>query len=195
MTVYRAYQLYLAVKLHFSNPKYNVIESKGHIRVPESALTKKPKVQYQLNKLIRKYGDVGFINYLVANSIAGVSYCGLFDIEQGHEIYLDWQKRQESLSYTYKSELENLLMQVPKLEDLWNCKDGHPILLKAYFAKTCSLETLVILNKLYRFSDVIDEQLVFDPVWGSVSLLLHKYSPFVKFDKEKFVRMTEQAIQ
>jgi hypothetical protein len=67
------------------------------------------------------------------------------------------------------------------------------VILKAYCGKKCRLETLVILNKLYKFTVEMDEQLVLDPVWNSVSRTIHKYSPFIKVEKEKFSMITTQV--
>lgn len=193
MTTFEAYKIYLALRLHFTDKKYDIRKAKGHIYVPENILEKKPAIKYQLQKLIKKYPNEALINYFVANFKASERWGSLFDVEEGTKTYLEWQKINESLSYTYKQELQNLREQVETVDQLWDCSQGHPIILKSYFGKTCSLETVVILNKLYKFSDKVTEHLLTDPVWDSVSFLMDKYSPFVKIEKEKYLHMTEQA--
>lgn len=190
MTNFEAYQLYLALRLHFTTDNYDIRKTQGRVKASQKTLDKNIKLQFSLKKLKEKYNKEAFINYLVSNFIAGDKWGGVFS-EDGEENYFKWQKVQDSLSYTYEQDLLLLNSEgINKLTELWNCSNGHPIIMKKYFGKICHLETLVILNKLFKFTDVIDEQLVLDPIWSSVSKLIHKYSPFVKIDKQKFNQIT-----
>ena len=192
MNTFEAYQLYLALKLHFTTENYDIRKTKGKVKASLHALEKKPKVQYQLQKFVKKYNKEEYINYLVANFINGDKWGGMYS--DGSKAYLDWQKTHDSLTYTYQQDIHELSLQVANVQDLWSCEHGHPLLLKAYYGKTCNLETLVILNKLYKFIHIVDEQLVLDPIWNTLSLLIYKYSPFVKIDKEKFTLITQGVL-
>lgn len=190
MTTFEAYRIYLALKLHFTTDGYDIRKTKGRVKAYESSLKKNVKLNFQLQKMKKKYNEEDFINFFVANFIQGDKWGGIYN-EDAEEHFIQWQKINESLSYKYEQDLHELAnLGIEKISELWDCKDGHPILMKRYFGKTCNLETLVILNKLYRFVDIVDEQLIFDPIWGSVSKMIHKYSPFVKIDKEKFTNIT-----
>ena len=162
------------------------------MKASTASLDKNPKLQFELQKLKRKYNQRDFINYLVANFVSGDKYGGVYNPDAEH-IYLDWQAIQDGLSYKYKQDLI-ALRELGPLQDLWDCKNGHPILLKRYFGKTTLLETLVILQKLYRFRYEVDVQIPHDPVWESVSTLINKYSPFVKIDKLAFTKITEEVM-
>lgn len=193
MTNFEAYQLYLALRLHFTTDNYDIRKTQGRVKASQKTLDKNIKLQYSLKKLKDRYNKENFINYLVANFISGDKWGGVFS-ENGEEIYFQWQKIHDSLSYTYEQDLISLNNQdINKLIELWDCSNGHPLIMKKYFGKTCSLETLVILNKLFKFVDTVDEQLVLDPIWNSVSKLIYKYSPFVKIDKEKFNLITRKV--
>lgn len=190
MTTFEAYRIYLALKLHFTTDSYDIRKTKGRVKAQQKTLEKNFKLMNELKKLKNKYNEQDFIDYLVANFISGDKYGGIYNPDSA-EVYSSWLSIQESLSYKYEQDLHELANHgIENVKDLWDCKDGHPLLMKRYFGKTCNLETLVILNKLYRFVDEIDEQLIFDPVWSSVSKTIHKYSPFVKIDKEKFTTIT-----
>ena len=132
-----------------------------------------------------------FLFYLVANFLNGNEW-GIFE-PAGHDIFMEWRRIQESLTYNFTQDVEYLSQQVMLMEDAWVCDNGHPVILKAYCGKKCRLETLVILNKLYRFSHEVDEHLVLDPVWNSTSRLIHKYSPFIKINKDKFQMIISKA--
>lgn len=190
MTIDDAYKIYTALRLHFTTDNYDI----------RSGITpKKPKAGVKVNfkkkleVLMKQYNyqQEDFINYLVANFLSGNEW-GIFE-PAGHDIYMEWKRVHESLTYIYTQDVSYLQGLVQLKEDLWDCSSGHPVILKAYCGKKCRLETLVILNKLYRFNTEIDEHLVLDPVWNSVSRMIHKYSPFIKVEKEKFSMITHKA--
>jgi len=190
MNVDDAYKIFTALRLHFTTDNYDI----------RSGITpKKPKAGVKVNfkkklEVLMKqynYDQDEFIGYLVANFLSGNEWV-IFE-PMGHETYIEWKRIQESLTYNFTQDVQYLATQTMLVEDAWNCTQGHPVILKAYCGKKCRLETLVILNKLYKFTSEIDEHLVLDPVWNSVSRLIHKYSPFIKVEKEKFSMITIKA--
>lgn len=190
MNVNDAYKIYTSLRLHFTTDTYD-IRSGVAPRKPKEGVKASFKKKLELLMKQYNYNEEEFINYLVANFLHGNNW-GIFE-NTGPEIFTQWKRIQESLTYTFKQDVEYLASQVMLIDDAWSCENGHPVLLKAYCGKKCSLETLVILNKLYRFSHEVDEHLVMDPVWTSTSRLIHKYSPFIKIDKDKFFMITQQA--
>lgn len=190
MNVSDAYKIYTSLRLHFTTDNYD-IRSGIAPRRPKAGV--KASFKKKLEVLMKQYNyhQDEFINYLVANFLNGNEW-GIFE-NTGPEIYTEWKRVQESLTYTYTQDIKNLTYQVTKLEDAWDCSQGHPVILKEYCGKRCRLETLVILNKLYRFTTEVDEQLVLDPVWNSISRTIHKYSPFIKVEKDKFSMITHKA--
>ena len=77
-----------------------------------------------------------------------------------------------------------------KLEEVFNCSKGHPIVLKKYLGGEISLETLTIMEKIFSFVKNFDTKLQ-DPVWESVSLKIRKYLPFLNinvFNYKKILR-------
>jgi len=190
MNVTDAYKIYTALRLHFTTDNYD-IRSGITPRKPKAGV--KPSFKKKLEMLMKQYNydQDEFIGYLVSNFLHGNEW-GIFETT-GPEIYIDWKRSQERLTYSYTQDIQYLATQVSIIEDAWNCSQGHPVILKAYCGKKCRLETLVILNKLYKFTIEIDEHLVLDPVWNSVSRMIHKYSPFIKVEKDKFSMITHKA--
>jgi hypothetical protein len=132
------------------------------------------------------------MEYLISNFVNGDKWGGVFSAD-GDDIYLAWKKTQESLTYIFGQEIEQLSEQYVNINEVWDCTNGHPDILKLYYGKRCHLETLVILNKLYKFRDVVNKELQQDPAWESVNRLLQKYSPFINIDKEKFSMITNKV--
>jgi hypothetical protein len=194
MNTFDAYKLYLALRLHFTSDNYDIRKTKGRVKASEETLKKNLKLQLKLMKLNKQYKKDELIDFFVANFISSDKWGGVYD-PQCDEIYLAWKKIQESLSYRYKQDLLHFRdnLNINNISDLWDSKNGHPIILKEYFGQRCTLETLIILNKLFKFTDIVDEQLVFDPVWNTISKLIYKYSPFIKIEKEKYNTMTAQV--
>jgi len=190
MNVSDAYKIYTSLRLHFTTDNYD-IRSGITPRPPKAGVKVSFKKKLEVLMKQYNYNQDEFINYLVANFLNGNEW-GIFE-NTGPEIYTEWKRIQESLTYTYTQDVKNLAMNVAILEDAWDCSQGHPVILKEYCGKRCRLETLVILNKLYKFTTEVDEQLVLDPVWNSVSRTIHKYSPFIKVEKDKFSMITHKA--
>jgi hypothetical protein len=101
-------------------------------------------------------------------------------INSGERKYADWMKRQQSLTYLFKEQSNELLSQ-NDLETLFNCSKGHPPILKKYLGGEISLETLSIMERIFCFVKKFDKELK-DPVWESVSLKIKKYIPFLNID-------------
>jgi hypothetical protein len=190
MDINDAYKIYTALRLHFTTDNYD-IRSGIAPKKPKAGV--KPNFKKKLEVLMKQYNydEEEFINYLVANFLNGNEW-GIFE-PAGHDIFMEWRRIQESLTYNFTQDVEYLSQHVMLMEDAWVCNNGHPVILKAYCGKKCRLETLVILNKLYRFSHEVDEHLVLDPVWNSTSRLIHKYSPFIKINKDKFQMIISKA--
>ena len=190
MTIDDAYRIYTALRLHFTTDNYD-IRSGIVPRKPKAGV--KVSFQKKLETLMKQYNydEEEFINYLVANFLNGNEW-GIFETT-GPEVYMEWKRVQESLTYNFSQDVAYLASQAQLVEDLFDSSKGHPVILKAYCGKRCRLETLVILNKLYRFTIELDEQLVLDPVWSSISRSIYKYSPFIKVEKDKFSMITSRA--
>jgi hypothetical protein len=190
MTTDDAYKIFTALRLHFTTDNYD-IRSGITPRKPKAGV--KVNFKKKLEVLMKQYNydQDEFIGYLVANFLNGNEWV-IFE-PLGHETFMEWKRIQESLTYNYTQDIHHLASLVSVIPELFNCSTGHPVILKSYCGKRCRLETLVILNKLYKFTVEIDEHLVLDPVWNSVSRLIHKYSPFIKVEKEKFSMITSKA--
>jgi hypothetical protein len=199
MSGFTSYCWYLSIKQHFTTEKYDIIKS-GIIPVTQATYDKKGGVKYAMERLARKYSESDLCQYFIANFINGDRYGGIFS-EEGPAIYLDWMKRKESLSYLYEQDLTALVSWIseerdiewPQKKHIWECLEGkHPIILRLYLSKRIMLETLVILEQLYKYRAQLDETLAYDPVWKSTSKLLGKSIPFIDIEVSTFREITER---
>ena len=194
VTPFETYQHYLSLKNHFTNPKYDFFKYGAKTRASVTSFNKR-KDKYWFEKTSRKYNDKEVVEFLVSNFTATDNPQNLWIgeiINSGERNYAEWMKRQQSLTYLFK-EQSNELFSENELESVFDCSKGHPPVLKKFLSGTISLETLVIYNKIFLFGNKFDKQLL-DPVWETVSLKLKKYSPFLNIDMFHYKKILRDII-
>ena len=197
MEPFEVYRYYLALRLHFTTDNYNVIEQKGRVRATKNSFLKR-KDLLSIRRVAETYSDKDIVDFLVANFVSGDRWGGVFDVES-KERYQGWKKRIESISYTFKKEIDKAVTYADKLgitfNQLFYCNHGqHPFIIKMYLRNDISIETLVILNKLNNFTDQLDQDLKDDLVWPDTSRIIKKYSPFLEIKKDKYNEIYRRSI-
>ena len=181
MSALECYKEYLALKNHFNQSSYDYFKYNGKIKINQSSFdSRKDKLFFQK---LAKHPDVH--NFLVAN-LAADSKVWIRDIaysESAEKIYKDWSKRQQSLSYTFRQELSKLDSNFD--DNLIIKNNEHPILLKKYLGKEISLETICILLEMTGAKKHWDSKMQYDLIWDNTRIKIEKYTPFIKYDKEK----------
>ena len=194
MAPFEVYCEYLALKNHFLNPKYDYFKYNKKVRATITSFNKR-RDKYFFEKTSRKYKDQEIVDFLVSNFVAATSVNQVWIgeiISSGERTYAEWMKRQQSLTYLFK-EQSNELFSENELESVFDCSKGHPPVLKKFLSGTISLETLVIYNKIFLFGNKFDKQLL-DPVWETVSLKIKKYSPFINIDVFNYKKILRSII-
>lgn len=190
MTPYMAYNVYMHIKLHFTSDSYDV--RKYNLKEMKKESFEKNKNRFKLTRLAKKYDNRNLVEFFVANFVKGDKYGGMYSGDSD-EVLLDWQKRIQGLTYHYTQDILHLQdMGVKNVTELWS-GDSHPLIAKEYLGKRISLETMVILDRLYTYRPMVDERLKDDFIWKPISRLMHKYEPFLTFNKEDFQVATEKV--
>jgi len=175
----------MALKTHFNDPKYNIVEMKGRIKTSQQGFAGSGKA-FSFRRLVKLYKDKEVIEFMIANFIKGDRWGGVFDAEASKN-YQDWKRRKESLSYVFKEELSQVIEEARDvgINNIIETNDSHDhaYIVKSFMRGSISPETLVIVNKLTSFADKVSCQ---DPFWNDVHKLIIKYSPFVKVDLTKY---------
>ena len=179
MSPFECYTQYLGLKNHFTNPKYDYFKYHRKTKASITSFNKR-KDKYFFEKSSRKYSDKEIVDFFVSNFVSADNPQSLWIgslINDGEKVYSEWMRRQQSLTYLFKEQSKELFSET-KLEDVFKCSKGHPIVLKRFLSGSLSLETFVIYEKIFQFSQDFDKKLL-DPVWETVSLRLKKYAPFL----------------
>ena len=194
VTPFETYKSYLSMKSHFTNRKYDFFRYGGKSRATMASFNKR-KDKYWFEKTSRKYSDGEIVDFLLANFVTTDNPKNLWIgeiINSGERTYADWTIRQQSISYLFKEECSKLLEEY-KLDELFECGKGHPIILKRFLGGDISLETFVIFDIIFSFSDKFDEKLL-DPVWETVSLKIRKYKPFLNINVFNFKKILREIV-
>ena len=197
MEAFDVYRSYLALKLHFTTDKYDAIKQRGRVRATKQSFFKRTDL-LNIRKIAEKYSEKEVVDFLVANFVSGDRWGGVFDTEAKHN-YLDWKRRMEAMTYTFKNDIDKLVFICEKynlkFSNLFYSENKQPIILKKYLGKHISMETLVILNQINNYTDRLDEVLSNDIIWPDVSRIIKKYQPFLKIEKEKYVRILKDGLR
>ena len=194
VTPFETYQHYLSLKNHFTNPKYDFFKYGAKTRASVASFNKR-RDKYWFEKTSRKYSDKEIVDFLVSNFVASTNPQNLWIgeiINSGERNYSEWTKRQQSLSYLYREQMQEFFSE-NKLEDAFNCSKGHPPILKKFLGGDVSIESLAICEKVFSFREKFDKKLD-DPVWETVSLKLKKYLPFLNIDMFRYKKILRQIV-
>jgi hypothetical protein len=186
MSAFECYKEYLALKNHFSSPNYDYFRYNGKLKVNSTSFDqRKDKLFFQK---LAKHPDVH--NFLVANLskndkawIKELAYS-----DDAERVYKDWLKRNQSLTYVVKNDLSQLDSPFDG-NFIVSKTQSHPRLLQLYLGGHVTLETMCILLDITKAKKHWDSKMEFDPIYDEVRKKIEKYTPFIKYDKDKMKKI------
>ena len=194
ITGFKLFQYDKAVKLHFTNKKYNLFEYKGKTNgvTFENFLARRDYNVY--NAIARKFDtDAESIQFLVANY--AYKNDPIHNIASSENNFITWNKRKQSITNTFKNDIDNMVLVMEKKSmsciDMLDNKKDIPELFKVFLSGNISIETLFILNKFIPFLEKWETTL--ETVWGKDLLILKKLDRFVKYPDDKIRLILEQS--
>jgi len=199
-TGFAAFALYNAIKLHFTSDSYDYFKYNGKTNVSkQSFMVRKDK--YQFYKLSRKYSLDELKNFYVANFLQGDKWVGDMTGPEGEENYLKWQKTQQALTYTFNNDIIYLFDLVDGAEswtrdDILRCHGGGwPMIITKLMKNEVTLESVCILVDLVGCMPRWEKEVTEDIIWPFWHRLIKKYTPFIQYDKEKFLKSLKEKIK
>ena len=182
MEPYDAFRFYQSMKLHFESDSYDAIKYNYKTSVKPQSFWKR-KDKYFFAKVGRKFDSAKeLINYYAAHFIQDKTWIG--DMIEDEDIYKSYQKRMQSLGYTFENDMTTLA-DLGNLDQVLNSSDGHPHIITAYLGGDINIQSVVILNQLTGFMNRANKEISETIVWPDVSRKVRKYSPFVQYDLQK----------
>jgi len=194
MMPFDAYRCYISLKSHFTKESYDYHKVGVLTRVKKETFYKR-KDRFWFEKFSRQKNDKEVVDFFVSNFVSTTDpsrmYIGEL-VKNGEERYVDWKKRTQSLSYVFKEESESLFKD-KKVDEIFDCSKGHPIILKKFLGGNISLETLVIYDRILGYGKDFDKKLK-DPVWETVSKRVRKYTPFLNIDVFRYKKILKEVV-
>lgn len=195
VTPFDAYKSYLGLKNHFTKEKYDYHRYGGKSRASLESFYKR-RDRYFFEKLSRQKDDAEVVEFFVSNFVSCDDPQSLWIgeiVRNGEQNYTDWKKRLQSLSYTFKSEIENVFSD-KNFDEMFRIEGTkHPLIVKEHLGKNISLESLVLLNKIIGFKNNFDKKLD-DPVWKFLSMRMSKYDSFLHIDVIKYRKILKSIV-
>jgi hypothetical protein len=180
---YDIYVYYLALKRHFTS-NYDFFKYNGKVKANAMSFeNRKDKFFFYKLSRMREARDLILANMLEDPNM----WIGEMMDDKAMNIYHEWAKRQQSLSYLFKRELSELDddFDVNFIVD----NGQHPKLLKLYTQRRISLETLVILSHMAKCLPYWSKNISDTIVFPSINNLIGKYKPFLNYDGDKMKKI------
>jgi hypothetical protein len=195
VTPFDCYKSYLGLKNHFTKESYDYHRYGGKSRASLDSFYKR-RDRFFFEKLSRQKNDEEVVQFFVSNFVSCDDPQSLWIgeiVRNGEQNFTDWKKRLQSLTYTFKTEIENVFTGQDFDAMLVIEGTKHSSIIKEHLAGHLSLESIVILNKIIGFKDDYDKKLK-DPVWKFLSMRISKYNSFIHIDVFKYKKMLKQII-
>ena len=195
LTPLECYKTYISIKNHFTQKKYDYHKYNGKVKASLQSFYKR-KDRFWFEKMSRIKTEEEVKDFFVANFVHCEDPQTLWIgeiIKNGESNYREWMKKNQSLTYIFKEEL-NLICEDSLLNSFKITGSKHSKLIKLFLSKKVSLETLVILNKIFNYKQKYDKELI-DPVWEFISMKIEKYSSFVRIDVSKYKNIIKEFIK
>lgn len=196
LSPYEVYTKYLALKMHFTKPKYDFFKYSGKVKANIDSFYKR-KDTYFFEKMSRKKNEEEVINFFVSNFINSTdpSKMWIGELRSGGEkIYIAWKSKLQSLSYRFKEDLSILTEDSHLFESLNSKTNSHPKIIKYYLANKVCIETLVILDDITGFATKISNSSKKDPIFNDLYTKIIKYKPFLKYNKKDYINQIKNYI-
>ena len=184
LTGYGAYMLFLALRTHFTKDSYDYFVMCGKLRANKDSYNRRmDKALFE--KVAREYTAVELRDLFIANLLQDKHYILEFIDEQAEVVYTDYKRRRQSLSYVCTNDMDRIFNQNDIKRAFAARKDRYPDLVTLFLRGVVSIETMVILDDLLRFTAKYDQFYQDDVIWPKISRKINKYRPFLKYDKVK----------
>ena len=185
------YRIYLAMKLHFTQDKFDFFQYDGRANAKEETYRKRNDF-YFFETVSRKLNKDEVVEFILASffTASDPTKVWIGNIKSnGKEKWLQWTKHAQSLTYFFEQDIDNihnfLLKNEISFNELFSTKSGHPPLLKLHVKDKVCLETFIILDIVLKFTQGWNKEL-HDPLWENLNFKIKKYKPFLSINSDKY---------
>ena len=192
MDGFKAYKYYMAIKLHFTSSKYNVFETRGHVKGTRDTFLSRND-RYIFEKLAQKYDDREIIQFFVSNFAYG-NDTAIYGNSEAEELYSEWQRRKQSITKIFIDDLTNIMNMCDvhrfTTDGILKSKNGElPVLTSMFLSGKITIETMRMIDDIEPFLHSWENDPMLKIVMGDKLLRAEKLKGFVKYDKDKITKI------
>lgn len=186
---------YLAVKLHFTQEKYNFFSGSGKAKIGEEAFNRR-KDKFKFHRLARNIPDDEVVPFLVANFLEnGDCWTQNLLEEEARSAYNKHRKITQAMTEYYRNDLAKFPKDPKQINEMFAVHNGgHPKLLTMYLQGDILLETMVILNNVFQFLSKWDKEITEDVIYPKISRKIRKYGSFLEVNVAKYKDLTKTCL-
>ena len=189
MNGFEVYKIYLAVKLHFTSKgrSYDFHKHLGRTTARLETFTKR-RDRYFFHKLSKSYNNNTIVDYFVSNFVTNTNlWVGDIIGKTGDDNYKVWSKKIEALHYYYEQDIDYILEQDYKFDDLFKSVNGqHPPILKMFLSKKINFETVLILDDILSFTKQLNKNISEKVLWPKLYDRMIRYRAFLNYNLTKY---------
>jgi|TARA_B100000242_G_C42927778_1_gene430273 hypothetical protein len=186
---FEVYKIYLAVKLHFTSKgrSYDFHRHLGKTTARLETFTKR-RDRYFFHKLSKSYNNNTIVDYFVSNFVTNTNlWVGDIIGKTGDDNYKQWSKKIEALHYYYEQDIDYILEQDYKFDDLFKSVNGqHPPILKMFLSKKINFETVLILDEILSFTKQLNKNINEKVLWPKLYDRMIRYRAFLNYNLTKY---------
>ena len=189
MNGFEVYKIYLAIKLHFTSKgrSYDFHRHLGKTTARLETFTKR-RDRYFFHKLSKSYNNNTIVDYFVSNFVTNTNlWVGDIIGKTGDDNYKQWSKKIEALHYYYEQDIDYILEQDYKFDDLFKSINGqHPPILKMFLSKKINFETVLILDEILSFTKQLNKNINEKVLWPKLYDRMIRYRAFLNYNLTKY---------
>ena len=189
MNGFEVYKIYLAIKLHFTSKgrSYDFHKHLGRTTARLETFTKR-RDRYFFHKLSKSYNNNTIVDYFVSNFVSNTNlWVGDIIGKTGDDHYKQWSKKIEALHYYYEQDIDYILEQDYKFDDLFKSVNGqHPPILKMFLSKKINFETVLILDEILSFTKQLNKNINEKVLWPKLYDRMIRYRAFLNYNLTKY---------
>ena len=189
MNGFEVYKIYLAIKLHFTSKgqSYDFHKHLGRTTARLETFTKR-RDRYFFHKLSKSYNNSTIVDYFVSNFVSNTNlWVGDIIGKTGDDNYKQWSKKIEALHYYYEQDIDYILEQDYKFDDLFKSVNGqHPPILKMFLSKKINFETVLILDEILSFTKQLNKNINEKVLWPKLYDRMIRYKSFLNYNLTKY---------
>lgn len=186
MEAFEAYVTFMALKNHFSNDNYDYFKYNGKVNVKyENFIHRNDRFYYE--RLSKKNDIKGLLLSSFLECVDGKIWVGDVLQDEFNEKYIQWKKRNESLTYYFKNDINKLDKPFDKNVIVLNGQ--YPPLLLKYMQNEICIETLIILDILMDIFKYWNKKIDDTIMWPSIYKKCIKYKPFLSINVDKYKKI------